>query len=384
MRQVKNSLIWALGAYVLSYCQVDTNSDRFYLMTYFLNSSQDAGGRLALSSDGLKWQKYNNEASVITPTVGSSLMRDPMIYFDKATALFHMVWTTGWSDKVIGYASSSDLKTWSKQTTIGVGAKITSCACCWAPEIFYDDIKDSCMIFWSTENSTAGKRTYYVMTRDFKTFTDPVKFFDPGYTEIDASMLKAAQGKYYLFFKDERESGKNIHYVYGSTPQGPWSVVSGAITSAGCEGPSAVKIGAEYRVYFDPYNNSDKTYRMVKTAGLDNSASPWPNGGTINAGTSNFAYSHGSIIEIPRAYVMHLLYNRSLPTCVAFQWPHLQKAAVAVKRSSITALDVLGRRVVSAAPRDEAFIAQRRAAPTGFFIIKADETSEKRQIVFMK
>jgi sucrose-6-phosphate hydrolase SacC (GH32 family) len=331
MRHVKKSLIWALGAYVLSYCQVDTNSDRFYLMTYFLNSSQDAGGRLALSSDGLKWQKYNNEASVITPTVGSSLMRDPMIYFDKATALFHMVWTTGWSDKVIGYASSSDLKTWNKQATIGVGAKITSCACCWAPEIFYDDIKDSCMIFWSTENSTAGKRTYYVMTKDFKTFTDPVKFFDPGYTEIDASMLKAAQGKYYLFFKDERESGKNIHYVYGSTPQGPWSVVSGAITSAGCEGPSAVKIGAEYRVYFDPYSNSDKTYRMVKTAGLDNSASPWPNGGTINAGTSNFAYSHGSIIEIPRAYVMHLLYNRSLPTYVAFQWPHLQKAAFAMK-----------------------------------------------------
>jgi hypothetical protein len=344
MNRIRRGVLGACVAYACAVGQVDTNSDRFYLMTYFLNSSENAGTRLALSSDGLKWQKYNGEAAVITPSVGSKLMRDPMIYFEPATGLFHLVWTTGWSDQLIGYASSKDLKEWSKQTQVTVGAKIANCKCCWAPEIFYDDIKDSCMIFWSTETGSAGKRTYYVMTRDFKTFTDPVKFFDPGYTEIDASMLKVAAGSYYLFFKDERDAGKNIHFVHGSTPQGPWSAVSKAITDAGCEGPSAVKIGGEYRVYFDPYGNSNKSYRMVKTTNLDTSASPWQGGAALKAGSSDFGYSHGSIIEIPRPYVMHLLFNRPLTTSVSFRRVNFQTGTAVMNRSSPDAwVDLLGR-----------------------------------------
>jgi hypothetical protein len=338
-------ILWTCG---LSFGQVDTTADRYFMMTYFLNSAQDAGARLAFSTDGVKWQKYNNETILFAPTVGGKLLRDPVTYFDKTAGLFHMVWTTGWSDKVIGYASSADLKTWSKQTTIGVGAKIANCACCWAPEIFFDDLKDSCMIYWSTENSTAGKRTYYIMTKDFKTFTDPVKFFDPGYTEIDATLFKAAEGKYYLFFKDERESGKNIHYVTGPAPQGPWSAVSAAITSAGCEGPCAVKIGTDYRVYFDPYGNSDKTYRMVKTTDLGTTASPWVNGGALKSGSSTFGYSHGHIIEVPRAYVMHLLYNRALPTGIAARMQPPAGAWPLENRSPAASFDALGRRAASA------------------------------------
>ncbi len=378
MKSIRWCLAWAVLACGCAWGQIDTNSDRFYMMTYFLNSSENAGTRLAFSTDGVAWQKYNNENSIIVPSVGSALMRDPVTYFDATTGRFHLVWTTGWSDQVIGYASSVDLKTWSKQTTIPVGAKIANCKCCWAPEIIYDDIKDSCMIFWSTENSAAGKRTYCVMTKDFKTFTDPVKIFDPGYTEIDATMLKAAQGSYYLFFKDERETGKNIHSVHGSTPQGPWSAVSGAMTGTGCEGPCAVKMGNEFRVYFDPYGNSDKSYRMVKTTDLATTASPWPNGGALKAGASNFSYSHGHIIEVPRKYVMNLLYNRPLTTVVAFHWPYAQKASFSAKPSSISWVDILGRRVLSSGEGDESFFLQNRVAASGFFI--RGRTTEKAVI----
>jgi hypothetical protein len=377
MNRPKQFFLVALCAFALSYGQVDTNSDRYYMMTYFLNSAQDAGACVAFSSDGLKWQKYNADKPIIAPAVGGKLLRDPAIHFDKATGLFHLVWTTGWSDKVIGYASSRDLLSWSKQSTIAVGAQITGCACCWAPEIFYDESKDSCMIYWSTENSTAGKRTYYVMTKDFKTFTDPVRLFDPGYTEIDASIFKAGQGKYYLFFKDERESGKNIHYVSGAGPQGPWSAVSGAITAAGCEGPCAVKIGNDYRVYFDPYGNSDKTYRMVKTSDIETAALPWPTGGAIKAGSSNFAYSHGQIIEIPRPYVMHLLYNRPLPTNVAFQWRQLQKETSSSPAipPSVALFDILGRRIAFNVSLSEALVARRAAF--GVFIGQIGERAIK-------
>jgi hypothetical protein len=109
---------------------------------------------------------------------------------------------------------------------------------------------------------------------------------------------------------------KNIHYVHGTSPRGPWSAVSNTITNVGCEGPSAIRVGNEYRVYFDPFSDFGSTYRMVKVTSLDTTASPWPQGDTLKTGTSIFQYSHGSIIEIPKKYVMHLLYGVEIQASV--------------------------------------------------------------------
>jgi hypothetical protein len=153
------------------------------------------------------------------------------------------------------------------------------------------------MIYWSTD-AGAGKRAYYVLTSDFKTFTDPVKFFDPGYTEIDGDIFKVQDGLYYYFFKDERDEVRKLFYVTGPTPQGPWSAVSPTITQfPGVEGPSAIKIGNEYRVYFDPYN-ARANYRMVKSTDLVT----WVDGKTIyNQDNANFYWSHCNVQEIPKA-----------------------------------------------------------------------------------
>ena len=372
--------------------QVDTNSDHFYLFTYFINTEQELGARLAVSSDGINWQLINEGKPIFTPTLSAEhLMRDPMTVFDKATKTFHIVWTSGWNQTGIGYSSSKDLKTWTPQTNLPVGEKIANCACCWAPEIFWDDIQNKYMIFWSTDNGV-GKRSYYVLTDDFKTFTDPVKFFDPGYTEIDACMLKVAEGNYYMFFKDERRTqdagqlAKNIHYVHGPTPQGPWSDVSKWITITGCEGPSATKIGDEYRVYFDPYENFGTNDRMVSVKSLDTTASPWPYGAKLfkfgAGGTKTvFSYNHGHIIEIPREYVMHLLYDQPL-SGVKFQWRTLRDPAPAFAGNPAAVwIDVLGRNVGASGA---AFEAQSRIAPSGFLIMKSDATKAKRQFVFVK
>jgi hypothetical protein len=295
---------------------VDTNSQHFYLCSYFLNSNDQAGARLALSSDGIVWQLINEGNPIMVPTMGPEhRQRDPYIFYDSTAKLFHFVWTTGWNGTDLGYSESKDLQRWSPQIDLQLGAKIPNCSCVWAPEIFWDDIQNRFMIYWSTDNGTNGKRAWYVLTTDFKTFTDPAKLFDPGYSEIDGDMLKVADGKYYLFFKDERDPGeagqptKNIHYVYGPTPQGPWSTVSNTITGPGCEGPSSIKIGNVYRIYFDPYYDFTSTYRMVTVANLDTTASPWPQGAILTTATSNFSYNHCGIIEIPRIYAMHLLNN---------------------------------------------------------------------------
>ena len=309
-------LIFALALPTAVLTQVDTNSQHFYLFTYFLNSVDQAGARIAVSSDAVNWQKINNENPIFTPALSNEhRMRDPYTFYDTLTGVFHLVWTTGWNTTNIGYATSKDLITWTTQTIIPLGEKIRGCSCCWAPEIFYDDLKDSFMIYWSTDVGANGKRTYYSLTNNFKDFTAPKKFFDPGYTVIDNDMIKVAAGKYYMFFKDERDpaeagtQAKNIHYVYGTTPQGPWSGISPWITTPGCEGPCAIKIGDEFRVYFDPYINFTSTYRVVTVNNLDTNASPWPQGSILKAGSGNFLYNHGHIIEIPRVKVMQLLYG---------------------------------------------------------------------------
>lgn len=318
MKNLKGYLL-ALAMSFAAFAQVDTNSQHFYLFTYFLNLQQDLGARIALSSDGINWQKINNEAPLFTPTISSEhLMRDPFTYFDPLTGVFHLVWTAGWTQRGIGYTSVQDLRYWHDcvQQVIPVGAAIPDCACCWSPEIFYDDIKDSLMIYWSTERGINGKKIYYCMTKDFKTFSNAKLFFDPGYSVIDADILKVGNGKYYLFFKDERSSteagkqSKNIHYVYGPTPQGPWTPAAGsnAITNVGCEGPSAIKIGNEYRVYFDPYSDFSLTNRMIKVTDLNTTTFPWPQGDVLKTSTgNNFLFSHGNVTEISRAKVMQLL-----------------------------------------------------------------------------
>src|SRR5665647_2744443 len=79
--------------------------EQVYLFSYFTDNGQD-GLHLAYSHDGLKWEALKEGKSMVAPTVGNDkLMRDPFILQGK-DGLFHMVWTSSWKEKQIGYASS--------------------------------------------------------------------------------------------------------------------------------------------------------------------------------------------------------------------------------------------------------------------------------------
>lgn len=312
--------------------QVDTNQSKFWMMSYFVGQAD--GLHLAFSSDttGLNWQIYDNDQVVLRPTVSGAtetLMRDPMIVFDTTTQSFHLMWTVSWTGTIIGYANSKTLKAWGTQKPVPVGAAIPNAALCWAPEIIWDNVQQKWMIYWST--SIGGSDTkwfYYSMTSDFVTFDAAKVLFNPGLSVIDADIMKINNNKFLMVFKDERKStgtteSKNIHFVYGTTLQGPWkgpglrgaadTVMSAKVVNAGTEGPSIVKVGDEYHLYFDPFSTT-LTYRMVKVKNLDTLASPWPSAGILKTSTgANFNYSHSSVIEIPRRYVTWMLFNKTLP-----------------------------------------------------------------------
>lgn len=120
-----------------------------YLFSYFIGNGED-GLHLAWSGDGLKWEALNGGRSFLKPEVGESkLMRDPCL-LRGPDGTFHMVWTTSWNGKTIGYANSKDLIAWSPQQAIPVMAHETNALNCWAPEVVWDDKRQHFLIFWAT------------------------------------------------------------------------------------------------------------------------------------------------------------------------------------------------------------------------------------------
>src|SRR5258708_39004199 len=119
-----------------------------YLFTYFTKNGED-GLHLAASVDGYKWEKIHDGKSYLAPKVGKSkLMRDPCVTRGP-DGTFHMVWTSGWNENNIGYASSPDFITWTEQKEIPVMAHEPTVRNSWAPEIVYDEKQNQSAFSWA-------------------------------------------------------------------------------------------------------------------------------------------------------------------------------------------------------------------------------------------
>jgi len=257
------------------------DKNEVYLFSYFMNNGED-GLHLAYSNDGLKWEALKNNQSFLTPAVGGDkLMRDPCI-IASPDGKFHMVWTVSWKEKGIGYASSEDLITWSKQQFIPVMEHEPTAKNCWAPEIFFDENSKQYLIFWSTtipgrfpETEKTGDesynhRMYFVTTNDFKTFSDTKLFYNQGFNVIDGTLIKEKKN-YVLFLKDETKTPpqKNIRIATSNKLTGNYSNPTAPITgNYWAEGPTPLKIGDWWIVYFDKYMNH--TMGAVRSKDLKN------------------------------------------------------------------------------------------------------------------
>jgi predicted GH43/DUF377 family glycosyl hydrolase len=290
-----------------------SQNNAIYLFAYFNNNGKD-GLHLAYSNDGYKWTALNNDSSVLKPMVAKDkLMRDPCIIKGE-DGLFHMVWTVSWNDKGIGYASSKDLINWSEQQFIPVMAHEDSARNCWAPEITYDKKKKQYMIYWAT--TIAGKykmdtivesgynhRMYYVTSKDFITFSKTKLLYDKGFNVIDASIVSDGK-KYIMFLKDETRipPQKNIKIATSKNLTKGFSAPSAAITgNYWAEGPTTLKIGNTWVVYFDKYR--DHKYGAIQSADLQN----WTD--VSDKIVLPKGIRHGSIFTISQAELNVLLHQ---------------------------------------------------------------------------
>jgi beta-galactosidase len=253
-----------------------------YMFSYFVGNGED-GLHLAYSYDGLKWDALNNNESFLKPTVGKDkLMRDPFI-LKGIDGTFHMVWTTGWKDSYIGYASSKDLITWSDQKLIPVMDHEPDVQNSWAPEMFYDEVTGTYHIFWASsilgKHSPVGQlpdainpknhRMYYVTTKDFNSFSETKMFFNPDFSVIDTSIIKD-DDRFIMFLKNENPNPaeKNIRVTISNKSVLDFPVkVSKPITgNYWAEGPAPLKIGDYFYVYFDKYK--EHKYGAVRSKDL--------------------------------------------------------------------------------------------------------------------
>ena len=257
----------AIFSLILS-CQSEKN---VYMFTSFKEPA-DEGLRFLYSYDGYHWERI--DSVFLIPQIGKQkVMRDPSIV-QGPDETFHLVFTSSWrGDLGFGYSNSKDLINWAEQKFIPVMAFDTTTVNVWAPELFYDDEREEFIILWAStipfkfekgiEDEYNNHRMYYTTTKDFETFSETKLFIDPGFSIIDAVIVKRKKNDYVLVLKDNTRPERNLRVAFGNTPIGPYSDISPAFTDTFTEGPTVLRIENEWLIYFDSYRK--KTYEAVKT-----------------------------------------------------------------------------------------------------------------------
>ena len=280
--------------------------DSAFLFTSFHDGDQKFL-RFLYSADGYHWT--NVPGTFLEANIGASKQfRDPSITRGP-DGTFRLVWTSAWrGDQGFGYASSSDLIHWSEQKFVPVMMNEPMTVNVWAPEIFYDVAQKQFLIVWAStipgrfpdfqEKHDNNHRLYCTTTRDFETFTPAKLFFEPGFSVIDGFIL--CDGKrFVLLNKDNSRPNLNLRVAFADSPLGPWQGESKPFTQKFTEGPCALKVGADWLIYFDAYR--EKIYGAVKTRDFN----------TFTDVTKEVSFppehKHGTAFRVPREILNGLL-----------------------------------------------------------------------------
>ncbi len=253
-----------------------------FVFPYFLDNGQD-GIYLALSRDGVNFMAANEGRPILDAPLweGEWLTRDPSIIHHDG--MFHMVWTTGWWTRSIGYASSKNLVTWSEPRKIDIWREAKGVKNTWAPELHWDPQEREFFILFSstleneledgdgsTDPHGHDHRIYVVRTTDFESFTAPERFYapEPEHGVIDAHVSFDDRGtadegddRWVMVIKNEmgpEAGGKNLRLAFARQAQGPYGPLGEPIGGQGtpimdrmAEGPALLRADGLWWLYWD-------------------------------------------------------------------------------------------------------------------------------------
>ncbi len=260
------------GGYLFAHTGFD---DNYYKLFY------------AISRDGLTWTALNGGATPMESYWGFPyITKDSygtlwLIGTDNGSLPHHpVVWSSSdavsWTRKDLS-ASIMDLPAGYVNDTNSYGAM----------KIFFDPVSEQFIITWhASETGLTGDakwesmRTFYILTKDFKSFSPAAKLFsftgsDANMAQIDAS-IHYHSGRYYAVIKDERTKESSSTYfkrpriAVASSLTGPWTNPGGALTDKYREAPSLVKSpdGAWWYLYVENYGANPNVYELYRSASL--------------------------------------------------------------------------------------------------------------------
>lgn len=181
-----------------------------------------------------------------------------------------------------------------------------------APKLFYDEASSQYMITWhagvsglSGNASWESRRTFYCLTKDFKTFTESKRLFDFTGDDADCATIDVVIYKqnntYYAVLKDERwpehaKYGKTIRIAKSQSLTGPYSNPGPNITktSEWHEAPIVFPSpdGSKMYLYTEAYATTNHPYHMYSAPSLDDTS--W----TRTTNTPPTGSRHGWIIKV--------------------------------------------------------------------------------------
>ncbi|MDX3279837.1 family 43 glycosylhydrolase [Streptomyces scabiei] len=200
-----------------------------YVFVYFTGEGRPDGERIrfALSrgNDPLRWRELNGGAPVLTSDLGTGGLRDPFLVRAPEGDRFYLIATDlrmhgepeGDWDRVQRTGSTSlmvwestDLVHWTDRRRVRVAPDTAGNV--WAPEAVHDPERGEFVVFWASRlyapddpdhTADTHNRMLYATTRDFRVFSEPRLWNDPGHSVIDSTVVRH-DGTYYRFTKDER------------------------------------------------------------------------------------------------------------------------------------------------------------------------------------
>jgi hypothetical protein len=155
-----------------------------------------------------------------------------------------------------------------------------------APKMYFDESADQYLITWHASREGTGDgperwksmRTFYVLSHDLDSFTEPARLFDFE-SEADRSMatidviIRKSGDLYFAMIKDERwpedtETGKTIRISFSKNLTGPYSNPGPPITPPWHEAPSIVP-SRNHRSWMMYAENYPHRYAVFTADSLD-------------------------------------------------------------------------------------------------------------------
>ncbi|MFJ9003209.1 family 43 glycosylhydrolase [Streptomyces canus] len=275
-----------------------------YLFAYFTGEGTADGEqiRYALSrgNDPLHWRELNQGKPVLTSTIGEKGLRDPFVIRSPKGDKFYLIATDlrmyknssgSWDDvqrhgsKSIMIWESTDLVHWTDQRLVKVAPD--NAGNTWAPEAYWDDSLGEYVVFWASKlyadddpghTGSTYNKMLYATTKDFRTFSAPKVWDDPGYSVIDSTVVKY-KDTYYRYTKDERDPNSSspcAKFITGekssSLTSTKYDLVADCIGSGAMdrgEGPTVFKSNTEKKWYLFIDEYGGRGYVPFETTDLD-------------------------------------------------------------------------------------------------------------------